>query len=132
MTKFPADIEFAVKFLPRVFLDPWSVPRNLLKSQRSSFADPFWQPCCIHGCTPITYAQEARNVGKMPLRFSKAPIIAIGVTSLLCVGAPFYACTTAAPNKPAQSEDASAREIVEFNRFLQGHQEVPAIFTAHR
>ena len=32
--------------------------------------------------------------------------------------------TTAAPNKPAQSEDASAREIVEFNRFLQGHQEV--------
>ena len=63
-------------------------------------------------------------MGKMPLRFSKAPIIAFGVTSLFCMGAPLHARTTAAPNKPAQSEDASAREIVEFNRFLQGHGEV--------
>jgi hypothetical protein len=63
-------------------------------------------------------------MGKMPLRFRKAPTVVFGVTSLLFLGAPLHAHTTAAANKPAQTEDASAREVVEFNRFLQGHQEV--------
>jgi hypothetical protein len=63
-------------------------------------------------------------MGKMPLRFRKAPMVVFGVTSLLCLGAPLQARTTAAPNGAAQSVDASAREIAEFNRFLQGHQEV--------
>ena len=63
-------------------------------------------------------------MGKMPLRFCKAPAVLLGVTSLLCAGAPMYARTAPAPTKPAQTEDASAREIFEFNHFLEGHQDV--------
>jgi hypothetical protein len=63
-------------------------------------------------------------MGKMPLRFPKAPTVLFGVTSLLFIGAPLQARTMPAPNKPTQNEDASAREIFEFNHFLEGHQDV--------
>ncbi|HXA78148.1 MAG TPA: hypothetical protein VNV41_13540 [Candidatus Acidoferrales bacterium] len=63
-------------------------------------------------------------MGNMPFRFRKAPTLLFGFTSLLCMGAPLHARTLPAPNRAAHSEDASAREIVEFNRFLEGHREV--------
>ena len=73
---------------------------------------------------PITYEEEVRNMGYKPLRFRKAPTVIFGVTSLLCLGTPLHARTTSAPNKPAQTEDASRRQIDEFNRFLEGHRDI--------
>jgi hypothetical protein len=63
-------------------------------------------------------------MGVKPLRFRKAPTVLFGVSSLLFMGAPIHARTMPHPNRPAQTQDASAREIVEFNQFLRGHQEV--------
>jgi hypothetical protein len=63
-------------------------------------------------------------MGTIQLRFRKVPIAVFGVTSLLCLGTPLHARTTAAPNRPAQTEDASRLEIDNFNRFLESHQEV--------
>jgi hypothetical protein len=62
-------------------------------------------------------------MGNMPLRFRKAPTVFLGVASLLCLGAPLHAANTATPNR-AQDEDASRRQIDEFNRFLDGHRDV--------
>jgi hypothetical protein len=63
-------------------------------------------------------------MGYKPLRFRKAPTVIFGVTSLLCLGAPLQARTTLVPNKPAQTEDASRRQIDEFNRFLEDHRDI--------
>jgi hypothetical protein len=61
---------------------------------------------------------------RIRLRFRNVPTAVLGVTSLLCLGAPLHARITAAPNRPAQTEDASRLEIDNFNRFLESHQEV--------
>jgi hypothetical protein len=58
------------------------------------------------------------------MRLRNIPTAVFGVTSLLCLGAPVHARTTAVPNRPAQTEDASRMEIDNFNRFLESHQEV--------
>jgi hypothetical protein len=63
-------------------------------------------------------------MGYKPLRFRKAPTVIFGVTSLLCLGTPLHARTRPAPNKPAQTEDTSRRQIDEFNRFLEGHRDI--------
>jgi hypothetical protein len=63
-------------------------------------------------------------MSKMPLRFRKAPLVFLGATSLLCLGTPLHGQTTASPGKPAQTDDASRREIDNFNRFLEGHQNI--------
>src|ERR1700722_14525066 len=68
--------------------------------------------------------RRLRNMGHKPLRFRKASTMFLGVTSMLSSGAPLQARITAAPNKPAQTEDASRREIDSFNRFLEGHRDV--------
>jgi hypothetical protein len=73
---------------------------------------------------PTTYEEEARDMGRISLRFRKAPLVLFGVTSLLCVGTPLHTRAMPVPNPPARTEDASAREIVEFNQFLEGHPEV--------
>jgi hypothetical protein len=59
-----------------------------------------------------------------PLRFRKAPTVLLGVSSLLFMGAPIHAFTMPHASRAAQTEDASTREIVEFNRFLESRQEV--------
>jgi hypothetical protein len=63
-------------------------------------------------------------MGSIRLRFRNVPTAVLGVTSLLCLGGPLHARITAAPNRAAQTEDASRREIDNFNRFLESHQEV--------
>ena len=63
-------------------------------------------------------------MGHKPLRFRKAPTVFLGVTSMLCVATPLHARATAVPGKPAQTEDASRREIDNFNRFLESHHDV--------
>jgi hypothetical protein len=63
-------------------------------------------------------------MGHLPLRFRKAPTVLFGVSCLLFMGAPIHARTMPHANRPAQSQDASAREIVEFNHFLESHQDV--------
>ena len=63
-------------------------------------------------------------MGSIRLRFRDVPTAVLGVTSLLCLGGPLHARITAAPNRAAQTEDASRREIDNFNRFLESHQEV--------
>jgi hypothetical protein len=63
-------------------------------------------------------------MGHKPLRFRKAATVCLGVTTMLAVGTPLHGRTTAAPNKSAQTEDASRREIDNFNRFLESHRDV--------
>jgi hypothetical protein len=98
---------------------------QLIEIVAIDYFTPPWQRYCSCRHTRQTCKEEARNMGSIRLRFRNVPTAVLGVTSLLlCLGGPLHARIAAAPNRPAQTEDASRLEIDNFNRFLEGHQEV--------